>query len=107
MAVGQLVSRGKEQLVLIRTYDGGLIMHGMYYANEVRNFGEITKAENAKLTQQEVELGVGLLEMLSAEQFDPKSYRDEYRMRVLAMLEERSKGREITVTVPEIPRHGQ
>ena len=50
---------------------------------------------------------MGLIEKLSAEQFDPESYRDEYRIRVLAMLDEKSKGREITVAPPEAPRHGQ
>src|SRR5688572_28716388 len=45
-AVAQLVSRGKEQLVLIRPYGNGLIMHGLYYANEVRDFGQIPKGEN-------------------------------------------------------------
>jgi DNA end-binding protein Ku len=34
-------------------------------------------------------------------------YRDEYRERVQAMLDEKSKGQEITVAVPEAPRHGQ
>jgi non-homologous end joining protein Ku len=40
-------------------------------------------------------------------QFDPESYRDEYRIRVLAMLDEKSKSREITVAAPPLPRHGQ
>ena len=40
-AFAQLVTRGKEQLVLIRPYENGLIMHSLYYANEVRNFADI------------------------------------------------------------------
>jgi DNA end-binding protein Ku len=39
--------------------------------------------------------------------FKPEKYRDEYRDRVQAMLDEKSKGREITITAPEGPRHGQ
>jgi DNA end-binding protein Ku len=39
--------------------------------------------------------------------FNPDKYRDEYRERVQAMLDEKSKGREITVAAPEAPRHGQ
>jgi DNA end-binding protein Ku len=66
-ALAELVTRGKEQLVLIRPYQGGLMMHTMYYANEVRDFGQIPKGENAKLSEKEVELGVGLIEKLSAE----------------------------------------
>ena len=34
----------------------GLIMHSSYYANEVRNFADIAKGENAKLSDEEIEL---------------------------------------------------
>jgi DNA end-binding protein Ku len=62
----------------------------MYYANEVRNFGEIPKGENVKLSQEELTLGTNLIEQMSGE-FDPENYEDEYRIRLLAMLEEKSK----------------
>jgi DNA end-binding protein Ku len=39
--------------------------------------------------------------------FNPDKFRDEYRERVQRMLDEKSKGREITVAAPEAPRHGQ
>ena len=106
VAIAQLVSRGKEQLVVIRAYQNGLIMHGMYYANEVRNFAEIPKAENAKLSSEEIELGADLIEGMSNE-FKLENYGDEYRERVQAMLDEKSKGGEITVAAPEAPRHAQ
>ena len=90
-AIAQLVTRGKEQLVLIRPYENGLIMDSLYYANEVRNFADIAKGDNVKLSDQEVELGADLIESMSDE-FKPDKYRDEYRERVQAMLEEKSKG---------------
>jgi DNA end-binding protein Ku len=39
--------------------------------------------------------------------FNPDKYRDEYRERVQAMLDEKSKGGEITVVAPEAPARGQ
>jgi DNA end-binding protein Ku len=56
-AIAQLVTRGKEQLVLIRPYENGLIMHSLFYANEVRNVTDIAKAENAELSGEEIDLG--------------------------------------------------
>jgi len=38
VAIAELVSRGKEQLVLIRLYKNGLVLHTMYHADEVRDF---------------------------------------------------------------------
>jgi DNA end-binding protein Ku len=105
-AIAQLVSRGKEQLMLIRPYENGLIMHSLYYANEVRNFGEIAKGENSKLSEQEIELGASLIENMS-NGFNPDKFRDEYRERVQAMLDEKSKGGEITVAAPEAPQRAQ
>ena len=105
-AIAQLVTRGKEQLVLIRPYENGLIMHSLYYANEVRNFADISKGENTKLSDKEIELGTDLIQNMS-DGFNPAKYRDEYRERVQAMLEEKSKGQEITVTAPEAPARAQ
>src|SRR5262245_59579428 len=81
-------------------------MHSLYYANEVRNFAEIAKGENSKLSEEEIELGTTLIEGMS-DGFEPGKYRDEYRERVQAMLDEKSKGQEITVAAPEAPRHAQ
>jgi hypothetical protein len=47
----------------------------------------------------ELELGIGLTERLTSEEFHPADYQDEYRIRVLAMLEEKSKGKEVTFSV--------
>jgi DNA end-binding protein Ku len=105
-ALAELVTRGKEQLVLIRPYQGGLMMHTMYYANEVRDFSQLPKGENAKLTNEEIRLGADLIESMSDE-FEPARYKDEYRIRVLAMLDEKSKGREITVAAPQPAPRGQ
>jgi DNA end-binding protein Ku len=71
----------------------------------VRNFADIAKAENLKLSEAEIELGATLIENMS-DGFSEK-YRDEYRERVQAMLDEKSKGGEITVAAPEAPNRGQ
>jgi DNA end-binding protein Ku len=41
VALAQFVMRGKENLVLIRPSRGKLMLHLMYYADEVRNFEEV------------------------------------------------------------------
>jgi non-homologous end joining protein Ku len=44
VAIVELVSRGKEELVLIRPYRKGLVLHTLYYGNEVRDFKQVSKA---------------------------------------------------------------
>src|SRR5215470_6296781 len=41
VAIAQHVSRGKERLVLIRPRETGLVLHALYYADEVRSFEDI------------------------------------------------------------------
>jgi DNA end-binding protein Ku len=107
VAIVELVSRGKEQLVLIRPYRKGLVLHTMYHADEVREFTQVPKGEKVKVSETEVELGVGLIERLTSEEFHPEDYKDEYRIRVLAMLDEKSKGKEVTIKVPSPQRDGK
>src|SRR5262245_20093582 len=105
-AIAQLVTRGKEQPGSIRPYKKGVIMHRLYYGNEERNCADIAKGENAKLSDKEIELGASLIENMS-DGFNPDKYRDEYRERVQAMLDEKSKGGEVTITAPEAPQRAQ
>jgi DNA end-binding protein Ku len=102
-AVAKLVSRGREQIVIIRPYRKGLLLHGMYFADEVREFGEVPRAESQRIKEDELKLGAGLIDQMTNEEFQPDKYHDEYRERVLELLDEKRKGKEITVA-PE-PAH--
>jgi DNA end-binding protein Ku len=97
VALAEMVAYGKERLVLIRPRNGGLVLQVMYYAEEIRDFDQVPKADDVRLSAEELKLGAGLIEKLSSENFEPQAYEDEYRNRVLALIEEKAKGREITV----------
>jgi DNA end-binding protein Ku len=100
VAIAELVSRGKEQLVLIRPYRKGLVLHTMYHADEVRDFQQVPKGEKVNVSKQELELGIGLIDRLTSESSTRRINEDEYRIRVLAMLDEKSKGKEVTIALP-------
>src|ERR1043165_7924530 len=74
VALAQYVMRGKESLVLIRPSGDGLMLHTMYYADEVRDFGEIDKGKDASIKSGELELAERLVAELSAKEFHPESY---------------------------------
>jgi DNA end-binding protein Ku len=48
VAIAEMVSYGKERLVLIRPAKGGLVLQVMFYANEVRDFDQIPKPEGVR-----------------------------------------------------------
>jgi DNA end-binding protein Ku len=59
-----------------------------------------------RISAEELELRRGLIDKLSSENFEPENYDDEYRNRVLAMIDDKVKGREITVP-PKTPARGR
>jgi DNA end-binding protein Ku len=84
--------------VIIRPAQKGLVLHTMYFANEVRNFGEIGKGESAKITGAETKLATRLIDELSNDVFEPEKYEDEYSQRVLNLVKEKAEGKEISVS---------
>jgi DNA end-binding protein Ku len=104
VAIAKFVMRGKESLVLIRPAQAGLMLHTMYFADEVRDFGEIDKGAGAKVKEGELELAMRLLDELSREEFSPEQYQDDYRQRVMAAIEEKVAGKEVTVGGAEVQR---
>jgi DNA end-binding protein Ku len=103
VALGHHVSRGKSHLVVIRPYKKGLMMHQVFYSNEVRDFGDIDLGDDVSFKPAETQMARQLIEQLSAERFEPDKFRDEFRARVLEAVEEKIAGHEITTTT-EAPR---
>lgn len=104
VALAKFVLRGRENLVLVRSAQDGLMLHTMYFADEVRNFDEISKGESAKITGAETSLAIRLIEELSNEQFNPDQYTDEYRQRVMEVVNTKAQGKEITIAEPQVQR---
>lgn len=102
VAVGRFWTHGKEQLVLLRPYKKGLVMHQVHYADEVRAFDEIDVGKDATFKPGELQLAQQLIEQLTVERFDPSKFRDHYRDRVLEAVEQKSAGHEVSVA-PEHP----
>ena len=104
VALAKFVMRGKESLVLVRAAQGGLMLHTMYFADEVRDFGEIDRGESAKIKEGELDLALQLINGLKSEEFRPEQYADEYRQRVLDLINQKVEGKEITVAAADAPR---
>jgi len=107
VAIVQTVFHEKESLVAVRSHQNGLVMHFMYFANEVRDFDQIPKAEGQKLPKREVDLAENLMDKMSAEEFEPEKYDDEYRERFLAMVDQKIKGQQVTVQPAAAERRGK
>jgi DNA end-binding protein Ku len=98
VAVGTWVARGNSHLVLIRPYKTGLIMHQLFYEDEVRAFEDIDLGDEVSFKATEKKMARQLIEQLSEKRFEPGKFRDEFRERVLQAVEEKVAGHEISVS---------
>jgi DNA end-binding protein Ku len=104
VALATFVMRGKESLVLVRPAQKGLMLHTMYFADEVRDFGEIDKGQAARIKEGELELAQRLIAELSHDEFTPEQYQDQYRVRVLELVNAKVEGKEVSAVGPEVQR---
>jgi DNA end-binding protein Ku len=104
VALAKFIMRGKENLVLVRSAQDGLMLHTMYFADEVRSFDEVAKGETAKISGAETNLALRLIEELSNQEFEAEKYEDQYRRRVTELVNTKAEGKEITVAAPQAKR---
>jgi DNA end-binding protein Ku len=100
VALGRFVLRTKEYLATLRARDGVLVLATMLFHDEVVDPGnlEVPTAVDTKPSEREVKMATQLVESLSAP-FEPDKYKDEYREKVMALIEAKADGE--IVAAPE------
>lgn len=94
VALARWVSANREHLVILRPYEKGLVLHTMYYADEVRDFSAV-EGEDAPVKEKEIKLAEMLIDELTEKKFNPMQYKDEYRERLMDRIRDKSKGKSI------------
>lgn len=90
----------REHIGLIRPSDSGLVLHTLYYPNELHKANK-AEAPKAKYSAKELELAKSLVTQLAAP-FKPEQFEDSYRKQVERLIAQKRKGQKITTV--EQPR---
>jgi DNA end-binding protein Ku len=104
IAVGRYAARGRQHLVLVRPKEEGLLLEQLHYADEVRAFSEVP-IEKAEVKEAELKLAQQLIDQAATDTFDPALYRDEVREQVMALIQRKVEGEDISVAPTEKPEH--
>jgi len=102
VAIARFVMRTKQYLAALRPKDGKLLISTMVYADEVvpdKEVGEFDGLEDIAVSDKELAMAKQLIDSLSAP-FDPAEFRDDYREKVLDLIERKAGGEEIVVESP-------
>ena len=90
-ALAQVTMHQRERTVIIRPYNGGLILHTLYYPNEIHNVSGYGNPTSANLKPAEISLAEQFAKGLVAS-FRPEKFHDEYQERVTQLIESKEKG---------------
>jgi DNA end-binding protein Ku len=99
VAIARVVIRSKENLVAIRPAGDVLTMETMIFHDEVvptDDIDEVPDAKDLKTSDRELKMAQQLIASLSSD-FEPSKYHDEYREKVLELVERKAEGEEIAI----------
>jgi DNA end-binding protein Ku len=101
VALGRFVLRTKQYLATLRAKDGVLVLATMLYGDEVLDPAdlEVPTTEETKPSDREVGMAEQLVASLSST-WDPDRYHDDYREKVMALIEAKADGE--VVSAPEV-----
>lgn len=91
-AIGRVVLRGKEYVIVLRPYQKGLILSVLYYKDEIipiKNLEELQKI--VVVREDELKLAKALIEKLTSP-FEYEKYKDRFREKVEKLIESKAKG---------------
>ncbi len=93
VAIAQFAMHNREHIVTIRPGRTGIVLHTMYYENEIRRDDEY-RTDTSKVQEKELKLALMLVESLSAP-FDPSKYRDTYKDKLDELIAAKIAGKEV------------
>lgn len=99
-AIAKIAMHQREFTVVIRPHADGLLLHTMFYPEEVREVPEFRKDSSVSVKPQEVALAEKLVEGLATD-FDASKYTDEYQGRLKQMIEAKRDGQQVEETAPK------
>ena len=102
VAIAKITMHNREYTVFLRPQKGGMILHTMYYQDEVREvegFGDV----DVEIKDMELKVAHQLVEALAAD-WDPEKYHDTFQENLKKLIKAHLEGKEVTeVEKPKKP----
>lgn len=94
VAIAKLTMHNREYMCFLRPYENGLMLHTMYYEDEVRRIKEFAPPD-AQLKEGELKIADQLIKALEAK-FDPSKYHDTFEENLKELIQARLQGKQVT-----------
>ncbi len=93
VSIAKLTMHNREHIVLLRPGRHGMLLHTMYYKDEIRAVDEF-RTDASLVRENELQLATTLIQQLAAA-FEPEKYKDTYRENLQALIEAKVNGHQI------------
>ncbi len=104
VGIGKLALYGREYLVAVRPYQKGIVMYTLHHAAEIRSIDVVEELNSVatKVKPEEIKLAKQVIETFDAP-LDLKTYKDEYREGLQAIIDAKIAGEDVVAPVVETP----
>ena len=94
--IAKVSMHNREHVVILRPGDKGVVLHTMYFADEIRAVEEF-RTDLSQVKEKEIALAKMLIESL-ADDFKPEKYTDTYRENLQKLIQDKLEGHKIVET---------
>jgi DNA end-binding protein Ku len=94
VAVAKLAMHNREYTVFLRTYEHGLMLHTMYYQEEIREAPSVG-SDKVDIRESEVKVAHQLIQALASE-WDASKYHDVFEDNLKKLIKAKMEGGEVT-----------
>jgi DNA end-binding protein Ku len=92
-AIGTYIMREREHVGCLRVREGALTLERMFFANEIRDIGEI-KPKRASVGKAELEMAEQLIDRFTGK-FKPEKYKDTYTAALKKIVRAKQQGKDV------------
>lgn len=94
--IAKIAMHNREHVVILRPAQRGIMLHTMYYNDEIRA-GDEFRTDSSQVKEKELSLAKMLIETLATD-FEPQKYHDTYRANLKQMIEDKVAGHKVVET---------
>ncbi len=94
-ALAKVAMHGREHIVILRPTDQGIVLHTMYFVDELHKANEYSADNTKNFDKKELDMAKKLIESLAGS-FEPEKYHDEYKTNVEQLIDKKRKGQKVT-----------
>ena len=100
LAVGRVVLRDREHIVMIAPHGPGILMYKLRYPKELRDIGTVPQLEESEIEDSQITLAETLVQTM-AKPFAELELRDRYKEALIEMIHAKIEGREVVSAADE------